>query len=151
MYVNTKENLAMNKVEQEIINIIRKLDLAQFKRDRENLFFITGEICETKDAPAWIESLARLQSLLSEIGVKLEVEQATRFPKCEAHYINACECIGTIELKTGRGKSCGFFCSEACANEHAGEISEGTWCPYPDASNALTQDQIEENLTYFRE
>lgn len=141
----------MENTSAEIINIIRRIDLRQFKRDRENLFFIINEICETKDAPEWIESLARIQDLLIQIGVKLEVEQATRFPKCEAHYINGCECIGTIELKTSRGKSCGFFCSHACANEHAGEVSQGTWCPYPDAPNALTEDQIAENLTYFRE
>jgi hypothetical protein len=70
---------------------------------------------------------------------------------CDAHYINGCEKQGTIQLKDRRGRTVANVCSDVCGNEYAGEISEGTWCPFPDAKNALSQEQIEENLSYFWE
>lgn len=69
---------------------------------------------------------------------------------CDANWINGCEKAAILGIQHGRNKIL-MCCSQECANELAGEISEGTWCPFPDASNALTPEQIAENLTYMRE
>lgn len=68
---------------------------------------------------------------------------------CNANDINGCEKPGTIELKSKNGRSEGYFCSHKCANEYAGEISEGTWCPFPKAKGALTPKQIKANLEEY--
>lgn len=70
---------------------------------------------------------------------------------CDASWINGCTKQGTIKIVMSEPRDNCLFCSEECANEYAGEVSEGTWCPFPNASNALTKEQIDENLTYFRE
>jgi hypothetical protein len=75
---------------------------------------------------------------------------------CDAKEINDCKKTGVIKLYDRRGRvetykgQIQLFCSELCANEYALEVSEGTWCPYPEASNALNDKQIAENKSYFR-
>lgn len=72
--------------------------------------------------------------------------------RCEANSINGCENPATLELVNRRGKGTGeWVCCEECGNELAGELSEGTWVPFPSAKNALTDEQVRENLSYFRE
>lgn len=70
---------------------------------------------------------------------------------CDAKGINGCSVPGTIQIPIigGKYKTDEKFCSEFCANEFAAEVSEGTWCPFPTAGNALSTEQILENLTYF--
>lgn len=74
---------------------------------------------------------------------------------CNAYDINGCEQQGSIKLKYKSGKILTHkgielnFCSEECANEYAAEISEGTWCPFPNAHGAMTPDQIKNNLEEF--
>jgi len=70
---------------------------------------------------------------------------------CDANDINGCMGAKVIALRNRRDKIVGWCCSEECCNELAGELSEGTWCPFPQAKNALTPEQIAENLTYMRE
>lgn len=67
---------------------------------------------------------------------------------CRANYINGCEKLGTfegIDFFKGRVNRFGEFCSKECANEHAGEISEGTVVLFWDALNAPTQEQYQNN------
>lgn len=70
--------------------------------------------------------------------------------KCECNSINECTKSAVLEFKDRRGRSFSV-CSQKCANELADELSYGTWCPFPTARNALTQKQIEDNLTYIIE
>jgi hypothetical protein len=67
---------------------------------------------------------------------------------CDANDINGCEQTGTIQLKTRHGRLEGMCCSEECANELAAELSEGTWVPFPNASNAISRAQ---QAHYLRE
>lgn len=72
--------------------------------------------------------------------------------QCDANDINGCEKAATLVVIDSRGRTVKeMFCCEACANEWAGEVSEGTWSPFPNAPHALTEAQIIENMTYFRE
>lgn len=71
--------------------------------------------------------------------------------KCACNMINGCENEATVEVKDRRGRVLYHVCSEECGNEVALEDSNGTWCPFPNASNALTMEQLNENLSYFCE
>lgn len=82
---------------------------------------------------------------------------------CDANSINGCTTPGWFILDD-RGQvhfnNCGpnfadssygpreYFCSETCANEMCLEDSEGTYQPFPNAPNALTPEQIQENKSY---
>lgn len=72
--------------------------------------------------------------------------------QCGASDINDCKNDATIELLDSRGRPTNeHVCCEECGNELAGELSEGCWVPFPNASNARTPEQVEEALSYFRE
>lgn len=85
------------------------------------------------------------------LGLETQTQQTRPAPYCSAHFVNGCTNAATLELKDSRGYLEGTCCSRKCCNELAGEISEGTWCPFPDEPGALTDEQIQENMTYFRE
>lgn len=38
-----------------------------------------------------------------------------------------------------------LFCCEECANDYYGEVTEGTYQPFPSARGALTAEQIIDN------
>lgn len=69
---------------------------------------------------------------------------------CLANYINGCEkeavFSGVDFNKNGRLQRFGEFCSKECANEHAGEVSEGTIVLFWDAENAPTREQFRNNV-----
>jgi hypothetical protein len=87
----------MNNTEKLIIKEVRKIDVATFKRDRDNLFFVINNLRETTDANDWIQSLDRIAAFLEVIGVRLQAERAgeaqAAFPKYEdcVNKIAACE------------------------------------------------------------